>query len=283
MMLEFAITNLILGEDSFKVPSALGFWNFKRVANYKGCIDSIEQGMCGNTFLASIDTIDSESKDADFEKACNEIIDICFTLSFLNANCVTVSKTTEQSDIQFLTLGDNFIRPRGIVGFLPLLATPSIAKLFSNWLTISYPYYQNRQLRLLFSHWLSGLTCFSLEDIFLSAGVQMDLVRQHERRATGNIKLNYFKGMESASRRYSLVPLGADYKRMRNDIVHEGVLSGSNFSGKTKIQCAQVIADTLNWIDTYVLAILGVSGSIINLPRWESNNLAYSLPAILVR
>jgi hypothetical protein len=56
-----------------------------------------------------------------------------------------------------------------------------------------------------------------------------------------------------------LSPLGSDYKAMRNDIVHEGV-SGSNFRGKSKADCAIVIADTLNWIDNYVLTALGWNG-----------------------
>lgn len=79
---------------------------------------------------------------------------------------------------------------------------------------------------------------FSLEGLYLAAGVQMDIVKQQERRETGNRGLTYFDGMVSASNRYSLSPLGSDYKDMRNDIVHEGLLSGSNFRGKSKSQCA---------------------------------------------
>ena len=82
-----------------------------------------------------------------------------------------------------------------------------------------------------------------MEDIFLSVGVQMDIVNQCERVATGNLGLTYFQGMESASNRYALTKLTRDYTKMRNDIVHEGVLSGSNFTGKNKADCAVIITD----------------------------------------
>jgi hypothetical protein len=133
------------------------------------------------------------------------------------------------------------------------------------------------------SHWLSGLTCFSLEDIYLSAGVQMDIVKQRERTATGNMRLTYFQGMVSASARYRLSPLGSDYRNMRNDIVHEGVLSGTNFKSKSKAQCADVVAATLNWLDQYIIAVLAASGHVSGMPRWKGPVLEHGLPAISVR
>ena len=66
---------------------------------------------------------------------------------------------------------------------------------------------------------------------------------------------------------------------MRNDIVHEGKLSGSNFSGKTKEDCSLVISDALNWIDNYVWAILSVSQPILN-NRWKPKEIEYGLPAL---
>jgi hypothetical protein len=141
---------------------------------------------------------------------------------------------------------------------------------------------QAAQMRLQLTHWLSGLTCFSLEDLYLSVGVQMDLVKRCEIAATSH-RLSFFQGMTLASSRYGLAPLGPDYKCMRNDIVHEGVLSGSNFVGKSKADCAQVTANTLNWLDRYVLAALGLSGQISGVPRWDGNTLLAGLPAITVR
>jgi hypothetical protein len=275
-MLELAITNLLVEEGVFQIPSEFGYWHFKRTRNYKELLTSIEKGMCANTFSVSLDTIDTMSTDKKFCAACDEIIDICLVLSFLAAKCVTVSGSTRNSDIQFLQLGDKFIRSCSIIGFLTLSSVSSLTEFFNDWFTTSYPNYKNRRLRLFLTHWLSGLTCFSLEDIFLSAAVQLDIVKQCERSKT------YFKGMESASNRYGLNLLNTDFKKMRNDLVHEGVLSGSNFARKTKPECANVITDTLNWIDTYILAVLGVSGRISGLPRWKGRTLEYNLPAMTV-
>lgn len=280
-MLEFAIANLLHTETTFEIPSSLGKWEFVRAAKYSEFLGAISKGMCANTYFASLDRIGPTSSDSDFTLACDEIVDICLLLSFLAARCVAPSGTTGQSQIQFFQLGDNFVVPRAIEGFRGIMV-PSLAQFFSTWLATGYPAYQNRTLRLQLCHWLSGLTCFSLEDIYLSAGVQMDIVKQRERAATGNLGLKYFQGMTSASARYSLSPLGNDYKNMRNDIVHEGVLSGSNFAGKSKSECAAVVADTLNWLDSYVLAVIGVLGTP-GLPRWRGQDLERGLPSVSVR
>jgi len=245
-------------------------------------VPEIEDGKCGNTYYATHFGITPQTSDKDFGTACDEIIDICLVLSFLNARCVTPSGTTGQSEMQFAALGDDFIRARAICGF-EQIDSPSLTSLFANWLSTTYAQYQQRRLRLQLSHWLSGLTCFSLEDIYLSAGVQMDIIKQRERAATGSFTLTYFQGMQSASSRYSISPLGNDYKNMRNDIVHEGVLSGSNFPSKSKAQCAAVIAETLNWLDQYIITVLGFGNQLSNIPRWKGLLLEHNLPAISVR
>ena len=66
---------------------------------------------------------------------------------------------------------------------------------------------------------------------------------------------------------------------MRNDIVHEGKLSASNFSNKTKHDCAQVTADLLNWIDKYILSLLYIDSSKVK-ERWKTGAIESGLPAI---
>lgn len=85
--------------------------------------------------------------------------------------------------------------------------------------------------------------------------------------------------MQSASTRYKLTELSSDYKKMRNDIVHEGKLSGSNFNNKTKHDCAQVTSDSLNWIDRYILSILSIDASKVK-ERWNSGLVESGLPAL---
>ncbi len=277
----FTIANLELDENSFSIPASLGNWEFIKTPNYDEHLPHLAQGMCANTFFASNDAISARSRDAEFEQACDEIIDICLVLSFLNGRCVTPTGTAAGSEISFVTLGDDFIVARSIVGF-PKFLTNSVGAMLQNWSSTMHSDFNRRQLRLQLSHWLSGLTCFSMEDLFLSVGVQMDIVKQRECSVTGN-RLTYFDGMISASNRFSITPLGRDYKNMRNDIVHEGRLSGTNFSGKSKQQCADLTAETLNWLDRYVTSVLNITSHIQNLPRWNGADISNGLPSHTVR
>lgn len=283
-MISFLITNLITDEQEFRVKGALGEWEFQSSHNYSDLINPItQQGACGNTFTASLDKVSNRSSDSDFSQCCDEIIDISLVLSFLQARCITPSGTTGSSDIQFIQLGDDFIPPRGIVGFPELKPVSGYADVFSSWGTGNHQNFISKRLRLFLAHYLSGLTCFTLEDLFLSLGVQMDLVKQEERRLTGNSNLTYRQGMVSASSRYGINPLSIDYTKMRNDIVHEGVLSGDNFANKTKAECAKVVVDTLNWIDSYILAALSLTPKVNTDQRWKTRDMEYGLPSISVR
>lgn len=280
----FLITNLITDEQEFPVNGALGEWKFQASHNYSDLVNPItQQGVCGNTFTASLDEVSNRSSDSDFSQCCDEIIDISLILSFLQARCITPSGTTNFSDIQFVQLGDDFIPQRGIVGFPELKPVSGYADIFSSWSTGDHQEFISKRLRLFLAHYLSGLTCFTLEDLFLSLGVQMDLVKQEERRLTGNSNLTYRQGMESASSRYEINPLSIDYNKMRNDIVHEGVLSGENFTNKTKSECAKVVVDTLNWIDSYILSALSLTSKLNIEQRWKTRDMEHGLPSISVR
>ena len=104
----------------------------------------------------------------------------------------------------------------------------------------------------------------------------MDIVNQCEIARVGQ-DLNYYDGMVEASRHFRLARLSRDYKKMRNDLLHQGVLSETNNRGKTKSQCAEIVADTLNWIDRYIGAVLGVRTSLGANPRWSGPRV--SLPS----
>lgn len=277
-MLELWIADLMSDEATFTVPGAVGAWEFNRRADYASILAMIERGQCAPTYYAGNDAITHAISDADFMIASGELIDACLIISFLKAACVTPKGSTQASDAQFLQLGDNFIRPRAISGFPALKIGTSLNDYFARGMPSLSSQFQSRRLRLFLSHWISGLTCFSMEDLFLSVGVQMDIVKQCEIVATG-AQLTYYQGMNAASQRFGLASLGTDYKAMRNDIVHEGVLTGSNFPGRTKEQCADVIADTLNWIDRYVAAALSLGAAP---DRWLGRDIAAGLPSLTV-
>ncbi|MCZ8014483.1 MAG: hypothetical protein O9274_02180 [Limnobacter sp.] len=275
-MLELWITDLKSKEKAFDVPGSVGSWEFQQREDYLEILQKIQEGQCAPTYYAANAAVDHSISDADFIAATDELIDSCLILSFLSGACVTPRGSTQASTLQFAQLGDAFIRPRAIAGVDPLLISGSYGQYFSKGMPAIRAAMLPRRLRLFLSHWISGLTCFSLEDLFLSLGVQMDIVKQCEIAAAGT-KIDYFPGMQAASARYGLTPLTRDYKDMRNDIVHEGRLSGTNFPSKTKAQCASVIVDTLNWIDLYVCAVLGLGTPPA---RWRLHDLQHGLPAL---
>lgn len=278
-MFGFMITDLLIDEESFEVPSSLGKWKFQRTDNYDQISNKINDRMCGNTFMAFHSGLKENPSNSDFDAVCNEIVDICSILSWMTAKCVTVSGSTPYSVPSFIQLGDIFLRSRAIVGFNRIETKNGISVFFDNWLR-NITIFKNRRMRLFLTHWISGLTCFSLEDIFLSTCVEMDIVKQCERSATGNDELSYYQGMESASSRYGIQKLGSDYKNMRNDLIHDGKLSSTNNSISTKSGCAAIVSDSLNWIDQYVICVLNVGQKVQTIKRWDALEVEHCLPSM---
>jgi hypothetical protein len=277
-VIEFWIADLQCSESKFSVPCKIGSWEFNRRDDYAELIQAMEKGQCAPTFYASNSSLARSTTDEDIDCSLGELIDICLILSFFTGTCVTPRGTTGQSEVQFLQLGDSFLPPRAIRGFDALNIGQSFHNFFSSGLAGITSDFSSRRSRLFLAHWISGLTCFTLEDLFLSIGVQMDIVKQCEIQASGTSK-TYLEGMRAASSRYQLSVLSIDYKNMRNDIVHEGKLSGTNFRNKTKADCAQVTADSLNWIDKYMLSILTIDHSKIT-DRWKTGLVESGLPAL---
>jgi hypothetical protein len=278
-MLELLIADLITKENQFEVPSSLGKWTFTKSAKYDSMAKEIEIGKCGNTFVANHNIVLSSMSDINFKNLCSEIIDICLILSFITTKCVTVKSSAPYSDIQFLQLGDCFLRSRAITGFQALKLKSSFQNIFTSGICSFQQFFEERRLRLFLSHWLSGLTCFTLEDLFLATCVEMDIVKQCEMQAEGG-NLTYFEGMEKASERYQILKLSEDFKNMRNDLIHYGCLSCQNNKGKTKAQCSKIAADALNWIDLYVINALKISDWVCSEKRWRPLEIEHGLPSI---
>jgi len=278
-MIEFWIADLIVDELKFEVPSTIGSWIFEKRQDYKDLLKKKDKGQCASTFYAYNATISSTSSVNDLKQTTDDLIRICLFLSFITGKCVTPVGSTPHSEISFIQFGDKFIRSRAVHGFPNLALTSDLNSLFTPGTGHLFSNFTSRRMELFLSHWISGLTCFTLEDLFLSIGVQMDIVKQCEIRTLGR-NLHYFRGMVEASNRYGITQLSPDYKNMRNDIVHEGKLSAVKFSGKSKSECAIVVADTLNWIDEYVAKVAGINANVVNYRRWVSTDIERGLPAL---
>ena len=278
-MLSFMVANLITDEDCFDVPSQYGGWHFSKAPRYNENINHLDK-KCANTFIAEhSDKIFPFLDDNEFPTLCDEMIDTCLILSFLTAKCVSVSGCHSSSDVHFVSLGDKFIRPRAIAGFPKLDRITSLNDIFAAGIQHYQSLMKQRLLRLFISHWISALTCFTMEDIFAFLCIDMDIVKQCELLPNEN-DVAYFEGMKRASARYKLNALTNDYKNMRNDLIHYGMLSAKNNPNKSKGQCANIIADVLGWIDSYVLAVLSMSARFRATLRWRQKDIENGLPSI---
>jgi len=65
--------------------------------------------------------------------------------------------------------------------------------------------------------------------------------------------------MHFAANRFNLPPLPMNFRKMRNDLVHEGTLSGSNFPNANSIHCGKAVEEALDWIDLYLFSALGMT------------------------
>jgi hypothetical protein len=71
---------------------------------------------------------------------------------------------------------------------------------------------------------------------------------------------NFPNRIAHAAARFQLPPSPADFRRMRNDLVHDGGLSRTNFPNKSRDDCARAASECLDWIDSYMHTAFGLPG-----------------------
>ena len=282
----FPIANLWADETFFTTFRGC-VWEFERFSLYSDKPD-FNDGGCRNTY----DATHTITPPKTIDDAAGSLLDVCLLLSFATGRCAVPDRRS------LIKAPDCFPTARAIVGFPSLHDAIDLKTLLAG-LTASEAAYDSRRIRLTFSHWLSALTCFSMEDMATFTFVIMDVVKQCEISAGVTSKklwkdgtpkdLEYFEGMEAAAGRYGLQLLPQDFVRMRNDLLHAGKLSDKNFADKSvpsapvprsKDECAVVLADVLNWIDHYVLAVLQCQLPAGYRDRWDPTVLSAGLPAI---
>src|SRR4051812_32015163 len=106
---------------------------------------------------------------------------------------------------------------------------------------------------------------------------------QHVRFFSTQVRISrmspFFQGVTEASNRFGIPVLSTDFRDMRNDLIHDGTLSGHRFIGKTVADCRIVASDVVNWIDAYVHAAFGLGA--VRRVRFDAHSFdglnAYSL------
>ena len=271
-MLGFSIADLFLDETSFTCPSRFGVWVFERFREYNIIKDKIQPGQCATTFSAINSKVTPKMNHSDFDKTVNDLLDICLFFSYCTGKCVTPRKNTFGSDIVYIEFGDHFLLSKNIEGINPIHINSPYGEVLKDVIISKTCRINVNQFRLLVTYWLNAVTCFSLEDLFLGLCVVMDIVKQCEKIFHGR-NFSFFEGMRSASDRFNIRELTHDFTKMRNDLVHEGKLSGSNYKDKTKTECVETIVQVLNWIDFYLIKILGLESQFTLGDRFSQNDI----------
>ena len=261
---------LVPGEpDLFKISTPSGTWCFHRYIKYAQSREAIlSKGACAITYDISTEVVYSGSRAQAIDSRHAELLPICLASSYLTAMTVRPVQDLPTSEVMFMAAGDHFPRDRAMGDGFPIATDIDTFIACIESFVANYPTAENMEkARLLVHHWLDALAFWSLEDLTLSATTILEIIAataqdhaQHSGRnlTTFNTRINY------AADRFYLPYLNPDFRKMRNDLVHEGRLSGSRFPNATKESCAALISETLNWIDWYCCAIFGFQTTIVS-------------------
>lgn len=272
-----AFCNLIVPDEpnKFEIKTANGIWEFERDAKYVDAKAAISVGKCAITYLVFRKVDIGSSRSAAMDTAVDEMLAVSLGASYLIGLTAAPAKDLPMSAVKFLAYGDHYPRPRAMGEGTQM--TTSLEDFVKNLeiFVSAYPSLErSEKARLLIHHWLDGVAFWSLEDLTLSTSTILEVIAataETVSAASGN-KLQYFvPRLDFAARRYGLPPLPADFRNMRNDLVHQGRLSGTKFQNKDKIDCAQAISEALAWIDMYICAAFGLK--VPASPRFRTHDL----------
>ena len=259
------LCNLLVPEEpvTFPLRTPSGHWAFRRDKTYSTSKDDIlENGACAITYAMSTEVKVTGSRAAAIDKAFEEMLPICLGASYLTGMTVRPVQDLPGSAVMFLSVGPHFPRERPMGRGWPMAAT--LADFIVDLETFVRGYLavdRSEKARLLIHHWLDALAFWSLEDLTLSAATILEIIAATAKRI-GRVKgrnlRNFVQRIDYAADRFSLPHLSPDFRAMRNDLVHEGRLSGTRFLNRSDADCSEAVAETLDWIDQYLCAIFGL-------------------------
>jgi hypothetical protein len=265
--LGFRLSNLLVPDDAQNFAIRIGprTWEFDREPDFAARKTAIEQGKCHETYVVEVHVDTGNGRVAALDTALEELLVISLGLSYVSQLSVAPTRSLPASEVSFVQPGDHFPRPRAMVG--------------GNWAANNLPefvdvveafardyaqYEQLEKTRLLVHHWLDGMACWSMEDLVLSTATTLEIIAATAgtvAATTGQTLTKFNPRLAYAATRFSLPPLSSAFRNMRNDLVHQGQLSITNFANKDRDDCAQASADALNWVDQYMHRALGL-GSV---------------------
>lgn len=255
-MIGFWLVNMIVPNDpeEASISTSSGKWFLKRNVEFDKCKDAISRNQCAHTYSIEIPISLRVDKSAACDTALDEMTPILLGASFLTGLTVTAKMSLPHSEISIFQSSSHWPRERSMGSGNPCVNTSNeffnlLEKFIVAWPTIG----QSEKMLILIHHWLDALSCWSFEDLYLSATTLLQIIAATEEQQTGNNNLTFFQAIQSATNRVGISPLCGDFKDMRNNLIHEGKLLGGRFTGTDKEACSIIVSDVMNWFDEYFM------------------------------
>jgi hypothetical protein len=269
--LGFRLCNLIIPGDPVKLEIAtpFGAWELEQEPNYATSKRAIEEGRVAETYsISTVVPIGAAGLSASLDAAFEELLPICLAATYLTGMSVATTSAHPHSFIKFLQIGPHFPRPRAVTGVTPVVMNETEFRDRVEAFVRSYSTTrQAEKSMILVHHMLDGLACWSMEDLCLSTATLLEIIAATAKAvaaAAGMRKTTFAERIDYAAQRFGLPFVSTDFRDMRNDLVHEGTLSGTRFANKTADDCAIAAAAALGWIDMYMHCALGLGPVAVN-------------------
>lgn len=275
------VANLLIpGEPSnLTLKTPLGPWELGQYAKYADSKVAMSEHKCAHTYYLEHD-VELSNGAAAFDAVDSELTPIFLAASYATALSVSSRQSTPHSEMQIMEASHHWPRIRSMGLPNSVVTNPKEFSDLVEAFVLSWPSSGKiEKARILVHHWLDALSCWSMEDLYLSATTLLQVIVATEAGLQGRAEIPYYDGVTAAATRKGIRQLPPDFKNMRNELIHDGQLIGRRFAGPDRAACAAVIVDLLNWFDEYVHEALNLGKP--RIVRFKVNDLgglnAYSI------
>lgn len=271
-MIGFWLVNLLPpGQPrAFGLRTPAGVWGFKQSPAFARLEPQIRgRGLCGNTYSMEFRLPTDGTRSSAKEVAFSEVLPLCLAMSFVTGAAVTIRDSLPSSEISFVKVGSHFPRARGILNPTACVSTmDQFTDLVEAFVGQYSQVNSTEKLLLLIHFYIDALSCWSLENLYLSGSTLLQIIASTEEnsrrpfatsqaaRRTGKSKAKpaFFDYLAGAADRVGITPLGHDVVKIRNSLIHEGTLKSASFPAQ--LDAAIPIAEAMSWVDQYIYAVL---------------------------
>lgn len=262
-MIGFRLVNFLPPEASQKLTlsTPTGIWTLRQHADFNNFQAAIQNHQCAETY--EIDhPVSMQDGSAKCDFALEEMTPILLGATYFLGLSVTSIRSIPGSECMIMQPSEHWPRERAIgVGNSILNSDAELCNALEKFVVAWPSAGRDEKALLLIHHWLDSIGCWSFEDMYLSATTILQIIAATESDRQSR-SLNFFQGVSDAASRFGVPTLSADFKNMRNDLIHDGCLSGSRFANKSKNECAQVAAEVFNWFDNYLHASMHLGSPV---------------------